>query len=126
MGLFGFDPVKEAGGWEAAMTEEEIAEMEKKGYDMSSVRGKQAEIAAQEEADEAAFAEQRQATAVPTDLNMLGAIFRWKWVCDPQGENTWGFRASVYRHFGEKGYRILQGLGGIVIILCSVVLWVLM
>ena len=41
MGLFGFDPVKEAGGWEAAMTEEEIAEMEKKGYDMSSVRGKQ-------------------------------------------------------------------------------------
>ena len=37
MGLFGFDPVKEAGGWDAAMTEEEIAEMEKKGYDMSSV-----------------------------------------------------------------------------------------
>ena len=29
MGLFGFDLVKEAGGWEAAMTEEEIAEMEK-------------------------------------------------------------------------------------------------
>lgn len=63
MGLFGFDPLKEAGGWEAAMTEEEIAEMEKKGYDMSSVRGKQAEIAAQEEADGAAFAEQRKATA---------------------------------------------------------------
>lgn len=71
MGLFGFDPLKEAGGWEAAMTEEEIAEMEKKGYDMSSVRGKQAEIAAQEEADGAAFAEQRKATAVPTDLNRL-------------------------------------------------------
>lgn len=31
LGLFGFDPVKEAGGWDAAMTEEEIAEMEKKG-----------------------------------------------------------------------------------------------
>lgn len=71
MGLFGFDPLKEAGGWEAAMTEEEIAEMEKKGYDISSVRGKQAEIAAQEEADGAAFAEQRKATAVPTDLNRL-------------------------------------------------------
>ena len=51
MGLFGFDPVKEAGGWDAAMTEEEIAEMEKKGYDMSSVRGRQAEMDAQEEAD---------------------------------------------------------------------------
>lgn len=71
MGLFGFDPVKEAGGWEAAMTEKEIAEMEKKGYDMSSVRGKQEEIAAQEEADEAASSEQRQATAIPTDLNKL-------------------------------------------------------
>ncbi len=32
------------------MTEEEITEMEKKGYDTSSVRCKQAEIAAQEEA----------------------------------------------------------------------------
>lgn len=71
MGLFGFDPVKEAGGWEAAMTEEEIAEMEKKGYDMSSVRGRQTEMAAQEEADKAAFADRRKAAAVPTDLNKL-------------------------------------------------------
>lgn len=71
MGLFGFDPLKEAGGWEAAMTEEEIAQMEKKGYDMSSVRGRQADLAAQEEADEAAFMEQRRASAVPTDLNKL-------------------------------------------------------
>lgn len=71
MGLFGFDPIKEAGGWEAAMTEEEIAEMENKGYDMSSVRGKQAEIAAQEEADEAAFAQERKATAIPTALDKL-------------------------------------------------------
>lgn len=75
MGLFGFNPMKEAGGWEAAMaqtmTEEEIAEMEKKGYDMSSVRGKKVELSAQEEADEADFANQREATAVPTDLNKL-------------------------------------------------------
>lgn len=34
-------------------------------------------------------------------LFLLGAIFRWKWVCDPQGENAWGFRAFVYRYFGE-------------------------
>lgn len=71
MGLFGFDPLKEAGGWEAAMTEEEISEMEKKGYDMSSVCDKQAQCAAREEADEAAFLQQRKATAVPTDLNRL-------------------------------------------------------
>ena len=71
MGLFGFDPVKEAGGWDAAMTEEEIAEMEKKGYDMSSVRGRQAEMDAQEEADKAAFGDRQKAAAVPTDLNKL-------------------------------------------------------
>ena len=59
-------------------------------------------------------------------LFLLGAIFRWKWVCDPQGEDGLGFRAFVYRNFGEKGYRILQGIGGAVIILCSAVLWVLM
>ena len=71
MGLFGFDSMKEMGGWENAMTEEEIKEMEKKGYDMSSVRAKQAECAAQEEADNAAFQEQRRATAVLTDLDKL-------------------------------------------------------
>lgn len=65
------NPVKEAGGWETAMTEKEIAEMEKQGYDMSSVREKQAGMVAQAEAEEAAFDEQRSATAVLTDLNKL-------------------------------------------------------
>ena len=59
-------------------------------------------------------------------LFLLGAIFRWKWVCDPQGEDVLGFRAFVYRNCGEKGYRILQGLGGVVFILCSLALWILM
>lgn len=59
-------------------------------------------------------------------LFLLGAVFRWKWVCDPQGENVLGFRAGVYRAFGEKGYRIVTGISGAVIILCGVVLWVLM
>ncbi len=71
MGLFGFNPLKEAGGWEAAMTEEEIKKMEKEGYDMSSVRAKQVDMAAQEEAGEAAFAQRRKDTAVLTDLNKL-------------------------------------------------------
>lgn len=65
------NPVKEAGGWEAAMTEEEIAAMEKQGYDMSSVRGKKAGMAAEEAAEEAAFEARRAATAVPTDLKKL-------------------------------------------------------
>lgn len=75
MGLFGFNPMKDAGGWEAAMaetmTEQELAEMEKKGCDVSAVRAKRAELADQEKADEAAFAEQRRATAVLTDLGRL-------------------------------------------------------
>ena len=66
MGLFGFDPVKEAGGWEAAMTEEEIAEMEKKGYDMSSVRGRQhGDGPRRRRRTRAAFADRRKAAAVP-------------------------------------------------------------
>ena len=59
-------------------------------------------------------------------LFLLGAIFRWKWVCDPQGENVLGFRAFVYRNFGEKGYRVIQGISGALIILCGLVLWILM
>ena len=59
-------------------------------------------------------------------LFLLGAIFRWKWVCDPQGENVLGFRAFVFRNFGEKGYRVIQGISGALIILCGLVLWILM
>lgn len=59
-------------------------------------------------------------------LFLFGAIFRWRWVCNPQGENVLGLRAFVYRSFGEKGYRIVTGISGAVIILCGLVLWVLM
>lgn len=52
-------------------------------------------------------------------LFLLGAIFRWKWICDPQGDNTQGFLAFVYRIFGEKGYRVITGISGAIIILCS-------
>lgn len=38
---------------------------------MSSVRGRQAEMDAQEEADKAAFGDRQKAAAVPTDLNKL-------------------------------------------------------
>lgn len=59
-------------------------------------------------------------------LFLLGAIFRWKWICDPQGNNPQGFPAFVYRNFGEKGYRVITGISGAAIILCSAVLWLLM
>ena len=59
-------------------------------------------------------------------LFLVGAVLRWKWVCDPQGENTLGFNAFVYRTFGEKGYRVVIGLSGLGIIVCGAVLWMLM
>lgn len=72
MGLFGIkDPVKEMGGWENAMTEADIAEMEKKGYDVSSLRATRKATAEEEQASEAAFMEQRKATAVAVDLAKL-------------------------------------------------------
>lgn len=55
-------------------------------------------------------------------LFLLGAIFRWQWVCDPQGDNTLGFNAFIYRSFGEFGYRILMGLSGIIIICFGIML----
>lgn len=58
-------------------------------------------------------------------LLLMGAIFRWKWVCDPQGERTTGFNAFVYRTFGEKGYRVLMGCTGSGIILCGAVMLLL-
>ena len=65
---FWHNPVKEAGGWEAmaaqGMTDEEISIMEKEGYDMSPVRAKKTELAAQDQAEEEAFAKQRKATDV--------------------------------------------------------------
>lgn len=59
-------------------------------------------------------------------LFLLGAVFRWKWICDPNGERINSFNAFVYRAFGEKGYRVLMGVSGSAIILCGAVMWVLM
>lgn len=57
--------------WENNMTEAEIQDMERKGYDMSEVRKKQ-EITKEKQAEgEAAFADRRKATAVKTDVTKL-------------------------------------------------------
>ena len=48
-----------------------------------------------------------------------GGDFSLEMVCDPQGDNTQGFLAFVYRNFGEKGYRVITGISGAIIILCG-------
>lgn len=70
MGLFG---MKGIGDWENAMTEEEILDMEKKGYDVSSLRANREATIIEEQANETDFIERRKATAVPTDLSKLTA-----------------------------------------------------
>lgn len=72
MGLFGFDPVK-TGGWGSRYDRGRDCRDGEKGYDMSSVRGKQAEIAAQEEADEAVFTEERKPPLSPR-FEQAGAL----------------------------------------------------
>ena len=93
---------------------------------MSSVRGKQAEIAAQEEADEAAFAEQRQATAVPTDLNKLtpyratprstesGFSGTWPEKRPSFGKDKWREKFANAPRFMARWYRptVIYGLPG--------------
>ena len=59
-------------------------------------------------------------------LVLLGAVFNWKWICDPRGSNPMGFLAFVYRNFGEKAHRVAVGVLGVVIIACGALLWALM
>lgn len=48
---------------------------------------------------------------------ICGAIWNWKWVCmPPKGK---GLAVFIYYKYGEKGYRILMGIGGAVIIVCG-------
>lgn len=68
MGVFG---LKGLDDWENAMTEEEIAAMEKKGYDVSGLRATRDATAATQVLVEAAFADQRKDTAVAIDLAKL-------------------------------------------------------
>lgn len=58
-------------------------------------------------------------------LFLLGGILNWRWTWDPNGHKLFGFRAFIYRHFGEKGARINAGIAGAMIMLCGAVLWVL-
>lgn len=53
-------------------------------------------------------------------LFLLGAIFNWKWITNPDGDKL--FMRFIYRTFGEKGYRITVGISGVIIIICSIFL----
>ena len=117
MGLFGaFDPLKEAGGWENNMTEAEIAEMEKKGYDVSSLRATRASTAAEEAAEEEAFAQRRRETAVATDLNKL-TPYR----TTPRSDDTPFFRdvAGKPPLFGKDKWR--KKIASAPLVYCAVV-----
>ncbi|MGF6907912.1 Imm17 family immunity protein [Fusobacterium sp. PH5-44] len=53
-------------------------------------------------------------------LLLLGAIFKWGWVLQTQGDRSMGFMQFVSRNFGETGYRIVMGILGILLILFAI------
>ena len=56
---------------------------------------------------------------------LAGAVFNWKWICDPNGSSPLGFLAFIYHNFGEKAYRITVGIISIVIIGCGILLMII-
>ena len=54
-------------------------------------------------------------------LFLFGAIFKWKWICNPTGSKR--FMLTVYEIFGETGYRFFTGLFGAIIMFLSLYLW---
>ena len=54
-------------------------------------------------------------------LFFFGAIFNWKWICDPTGSKR--FMKTVYEIFGERGFRFFTGVFGAIIVIFSLSLW---
>lgn len=54
-------------------------------------------------------------------LFVLAAIFNWKWLLNPNGKN---FKICIYEMFGEMGVRIITGISGFIMIICSLILWI--
>ena len=59
-------------------------------------------------------------------LVLLGALFRWKWICDPQQEDPDSWKGKTYRAVGEKGYRVVMGGLGLVMLSGGVACWILL
>lgn len=54
-------------------------------------------------------------------LIVLGAIFDWKWVLESRGGRPFGFLHWVLDNFGPKGYRIVVGvIGALMIVLTAI------
>lgn len=55
-------------------------------------------------------------------LFILTAIFRWSFLLNNNSSN---FIMNIYRMFGEIGVRIITFILGIVIIICSIIIWII-
>lgn len=54
-------------------------------------------------------------------LFFFGAIFNWKWICNPIGSKR--FMKTIYEIFGEKGFRFFTGVFGGIIMILSLYMW---
>jgi ABC-type multidrug transport system permease subunit len=59
-------------------------------------------------------------------LLILGAVFKWKWAMQREGDRPLGFMSWIYTLFGETGYRIAIGVAGVLLVVFTVVYAVLL
>ncbi|WP_157154530.1 Imm17 family immunity protein [Brachyspira murdochii] len=55
-------------------------------------------------------------------LFILGAFFKWRFLLNSNSSN---FMMSIYEMFGENGVRIITFILGLIIIICSIIIWVI-
>ncbi|WP_020003964.1 Imm17 family immunity protein [Brachyspira innocens] len=55
-------------------------------------------------------------------LFILAAIFKWSFLLNNNSSN---FMMNIHEMFGEIGVRIMTFIFGLVIIICSIIIWVI-
>lgn len=55
-------------------------------------------------------------------LFILAALFKWSFLLNNNSSN---FMMGIYHMFGKTGVRIITFILGLVIIICSIIIWVI-
>ncbi|ADG71483.1 Imm17 family immunity protein [Brachyspira murdochii] len=55
-------------------------------------------------------------------LFILAAVFKWRFLLNNNSSN---FMMSIYEMFGEIGVRVVTFILGLVIIICSIIIWII-
>ncbi|PCG20524.1 Imm17 family immunity protein [Brachyspira sp. G79] len=55
-------------------------------------------------------------------LFILAAVFKWYFLLNYNSSN---FMMNIYKMFGEIGVRVVTFILGIIIIICSIIIWII-